>query len=356
MPTAAPKKIVAKFYKDLREFTAWPQWDTRPGHTNDDTHFIPVDGVFVSQFDYPAQLKKLMDHGWRSASKPTTAPMARPGLTIGRAAAAPAGGGPALGRPGLAGASSGPLLRTAFAGDSARLLADWDHISKFRQVAAYTFRGDRRAPEDIRSANGFQPPSSRIDAPFVTAMSKQFANFYSKKQNLNLDPAARSQLAQEIEQYVNTNLQPANRKLLVEYHFWREVLENQQMHLSGMSNDSFLKAYISSSRDPSVGWAGSGGALAGSAAGSAAAGYGFLYVLRINPGFLLETGVGGISKREAEISHLGPVLWQDVMGFVSTGDPSTIYLRNEFDQKDFNGFKLVLGSMSDPFGNTPQGW
>jgi hypothetical protein len=363
MPTVPPKKIPNKFYKTLREFTAWPTWGTRPPHNNGNTDFIPVDGVFVNQFDYPAEMKKLMDHGWRTAKKPTTAPGNRAGITIGRSAALqPPGrpatgpgaapqlpGRPAIGRPSAPAPSPQPLLRTAMGLHG--LHADWDHIKLFRQVAAYTFRGDRRPPEAIMAADGFHPPASRTDAAFMKPLATEFADFYAKKNALALDPVARGQLIGEIEQYLTGQMPSMNRRMLVEYHFWRQILKGQEMHLKGMTNDSFLKAYVSTSRDPSVALLGAGGMLGGGAQGAAPVGPGFMYAVRVNPGFLLVTGVGGVTKKEAEVSHLGPIRWRDVIAFRSMmPGESTVYVRNLFDQQDYKAFQQVLGGLSDPTG------
>jgi len=77
---------------------------------------------------------------------------------------------------------------------------------------------------------------------------------------------------------------------------------------------------------------------------------GWIFAVRVEPGFLLKPGVAGVMKDEAEVAHLGPILWNNVYGFrCFTEDPALknrIYIRYGFDTSDSVAFKLVLGSLS----------
>src|SRR4029079_2546475 len=117
------------------------------------------------------------------------------------------------------------------------------------------------------------------------------------------DDQAQAQFVQQVQTYMRG--QGDGSKLFTEYHFWRTVLDNEQMHLKNMTNNSFLKAYISTTRDIEVARNGASGSLGG--AGVQQSPFGWIYVLRVKSGFLLKQRVGGISKKEAEIAHLGPI-------------------------------------------------
>ncbi|MGO8817031.1 MAG: hypothetical protein ACLQVG_20510 [Terriglobia bacterium] len=331
-PSPNPTQIRNKFYNSMREFTAWSPWGEKPDHTNKNSHYIEISGLFVKQYDYPAQVQKLINHGWKTGSKPS-GPRPTGGFTLGRTRPdAPPGfqQQPAPFRQGV----SRPLVN------------NWDHMTLFEQVGAYAFRGDTRPPEPIKSANGFHPPSSRTDDSYLQNIAEHFVEYMDRREGLHLDATGRAQMQHEVEAYLRSQVTPADRKLLVEYHFWREILSHEQLHLRGMTDESFLKGYISTTRDVDTARLGALGMLGGK--GTQTTNDGWIYVLRVDSGFLLKTGVGGISKQEAEIAHMGPVLWDKLYGFVhiGVGAEKVVYIRNMFDQQDFKAFKLVLASLS----------
>jgi hypothetical protein len=162
-PSANPKQIRNKFYQNLREFTAWSPWGEKPDHTNANREYIPIAGLFVKQYDYAAELKKLIEFGWKAGTKPT-GPRPVGGLSIGRS------------RPDVAPGFKEPPspLRQAF---GHKMVSNWDHMTLFEQVGAYSFRGDSRAPEAIKASGGFYPPSMRTDVDYIRAMAGEFANY-----------------------------------------------------------------------------------------------------------------------------------------------------------------------------------
>ncbi len=328
-----PTKIQNTFYKNMREFTAWNPWGVRPDHTKYNDQYIPITGAFVKQFDYPAELKKLIEHSWKSAK--ASGPRHAGGLIMGGSRA----GGATID---LTQKGAPSLLRKGFGRSMA---GDYDHIKQFEQVAAYAFRGDTRPPEMIHAAGGFYPPNTRTDDSYVNAIAREFYYYLSRREGLNLAGAEFDAFIREVEEFVRGQYGGDKVKLLAEYQFWRNIMDGEAMHLRRMTNDSFLKGYISGTRDLDIAKAGSTGMLGGTGAGSAS--FGWVYVLRIKSGFLLKTGIGGITKKEAEIAHLGPVLWQDIVGFAGTApDMHEIYIRNMLDQTDYPAFKMILGSLS----------
>ena len=61
-----PTKIPGDFYANLTDFTAWQPWGTGPGHTVKNEKYIPMKDRFVKQNNYPAELQKLIDFGWKA--------------------------------------------------------------------------------------------------------------------------------------------------------------------------------------------------------------------------------------------------------------------------------------------------
>jgi hypothetical protein len=336
------EKIPGKVYKHLAEFTAYHKFGEAPKHDDSNDDYIKMLNKTVPQFNYPAELQNLVDYGWkRAAPTPAAAPQ----------------------RPGMIGSYSQRLGGVAnespsrFTALKHPIASNWDHMKFFEQVAAYTFRGDTRAPEQIQAAGGFQPPCTRTDAAFMAALAKEFVA-YLKRRNIP------SPDEEEMARWIAMGGQ-ANRRLFGEYHFWRRVLSGEEMHLQAMTDDPFLKGYVSTTRDVHKARQAANGSAAGGAAQAALnAGLdfaalmqrdllgGWVYALRVESGFLIKSGVGGITKQEAEIAHLGALTWDNVVGFAGTGTlgEGTVYMRTGFDCIDTLAFDQVLGGLSSIVG------
>ncbi|MGJ5820240.1 hypothetical protein [Paludibaculum fermentans] len=348
--SAQPLQIRNKFYKDLREFTAWEPWGERLDHQDGNNGYIGITGMFVKQFNYSAELQKLINHGWKSSSpnRPATPSLTPRSVTIGT---------------GRGGQETPCTLRAGFKRPAGMLNA-WDHMQMFEQVGAYAFRGDRRTPDQIRAVRGFQPPSARTDSSYMTSIAKEFVG-YLKRRAL---PGVSIPTEEDMAGYLINQVSPADRGLLAEYHFWRKVLSNEQMHLQGMTNDSFLKGYVSTTRDVGKAREAADGSLGGAHGKPrnldwdeecriTTLGH-WVYALRVESGFLIKAGKGGITKHEAEIAHLGPLEWKEVYGFAGTGalGESTVYIRNMFQQQDYKAFCQVLAQLSSVVGKVPEGY
>ncbi len=333
MPST-PTKVRNAYYKQLREFTEWHPWGIRPPHTKHNLEYIPITGAFVKQFDYNAALKRLIDHGWRKGAAPTTAPRQFAGMIGGQRGAAP---------PVPARREVSPLRQ----GFGQYLVANFDHMTLFEQVAAYTFRGDQRSPETIKNSGGFQPPSSRTDDAYIAAMAREFLGYLKRRHGFTIDASAEAGWLTDMAAFIRAPQTAADKRLIAEFGFWRKVMQQGEMHLQAMTDDSFMKGYISTTRDFDVAFMGAFGTLGG-AKGVQSSGGGWLYVLRARSGFLLKKDVGRVTKEEGEVAVLGAIPWEDVMGFteVSCSGPQPIYLRNMFDQQDYTAFKQVLGTLS----------
>lgn len=350
----------------LKDFTAWSPWGDKQPHSKDNDLFIPVTygGSFTKRPEFPQELLDAMKNKWRTAVKPnfqslsaTVAPpgatvqqQKRAGLTIGRAAAPAAPGAAAVpgavarGRPAVMHPGPAqPSLGQRFPG---RLNGDWDDFKLFEMVGAYTFRGDQRDPHEIKQANGFQPSAMRTDQLYVTTVAKYFVTYLETTEG-PLDVHRKAQVLAEVEQFVRGQLTSNDRKLLGEFLYWQEVYDNQKLHLIGMTQASFYRAYVSTTRDIGKACEGATGTLASGSGVKQKMGYGWVYVLRVEAGILLKMGVGGYTKNEAEIAHLGPIEWRYVYGFMCMGDKSTIFIRNGFDKADYEAFLTVLATLSN---------
>lgn len=332
--TPSPKRIDGVHYKNMREFTVWHPWGVAPAHTRFNDAYIPITGAFVKQFDYGAALRRLIDHGWRTASAAKAGPQQ---TLMGAHRGAP---------PAVPAAPQKSVLRQAFGN---ALVANFHHVELFEQVAAYTFRGDKRPPDVIRADRGFHPPSTRMDDTYVEAMALEFYRYLRVRHGLQLDGDAKTQWVRTMVGVIRNPQSADDRRLVDEFAFWRQVMRQGEMHLQAMTDESFLKGYISTARDIDTAFTGATGALAGAKGQKAQAlgEFGWIYVLRVRSGFLVKKGVGGVTKQEGEIAHLGSIPWEDVMGFMpaSYGE-RPIYLRNMFDQQDYTAFKQVLGTLS----------
>ena len=331
-----PTQIRNQFYNNMREFTAWHPWGDKPNHTKRNDGYIPMKDRFVKQFDYSTEMKNVMELGWK-ASNGSIGPKNLPKMTLG--AARPMGPNAAA-----INAAKSPLRRGL--GHAVVNYSDFDHITKFEQVAAYAFRGDSRTPEQIQAADGFHPPASRTDSFYQETIANHFMAYLERKEGVKLQGQAAEDFKQKVLGYIRGKGE-AGRKF-AEYEAWRTLLSKEEMHIKYMTGNSFLKAYVSGTRDVTFAKEASSGIAGGAGAvKTLAVGNGFVYVLRIKSGFMLKPGVGGLSIPEGEIAHLGPIKWKNVYGFRNVADGEDVYIRNMFDQEDNAAFKLVLASLSN---------
>ena len=76
-----------------------------------------------------------------------------------------------------------PHISTAFA-------QDWDKQKEIPRVNAFAFRGDRREPNAIKLAGGFQPPITRTDDHYVkTVVFPMFKAYFKARAGIDVDQA-----------------------------------------------------------------------------------------------------------------------------------------------------------------------
>jgi len=335
--TPEPELIPGKTYRGMAEFEAWQPYRAAVKVCNETNENYIALREPPSAFNYPAALQHLLDHGWRAAHRPAGAR---------RAGAATIGGqraGAVLRKPAADPVS--PLRR----GLGRAPVNNWDHIKLFEQVNAVAFRGDTRPPEVIFAADGFHPPSTRLDESYCRQIAEALYPFMLRRGTVpDLDPDMKEWWLRDMTEYIQRPATLEERKLFGEYHFWRQVMKDEEMHLQRMTDDSFLKGYISTTRSIATAAEASKGSYGGRSTGAKA---GWIYVLEVRDGFLLKLNVGGYKKNESEISKLGPLQWPSVVGFAYY-DPFdfkadlTIYMRRMFRMMEYVAFKQALATLS----------
>ncbi len=228
------------------------------------------------------------------------------------------------------------------------LTTGWNQIPGLMRVNAYAFRGEKRRPEVIRTAGGFQPPSMRTDDHYVGVIATNFAEYMQKRFQKTVDP-------QQIVDYIRG--QGKSGRIFMEYEIWRALLKNEEMHIGKMVANEFLKGYISTSRDVDT----AKYFLDSTSEGGQRAD-GAVYVVHTDGGFMLPDKTRtkhahGSKMYEAEIAHPGPLPWAKVVAFrpynvrnLATGvknvaQPDTIYMRRGFKDADLNGFHHVFNAL-----------
>jgi hypothetical protein len=326
-----PMPVRNQVYLNMHEFTAWNPWGQPPGHNNSNSGYIPTNDPFVKRIDYPTKVQQLIDRGWRTVKANGTH------------------GGSGL----LAGGHrpQGPMARgnadlkgRLYQVSNRPIPCNWQHLNQIELINAFTFRGDTRPPELIRADGGFLPAYKRTDDAYKAATAERFYEFMSRREGLTLDEEDKHAFIQAVIGFIND--QGKDGKLFCEYHYWMTVLEQQQMHLVAMTNDPFHKAFVSTTRDIRTARVGAMGLLASNNGATKHGNFGWIYVTRVKPGFLLKTGVAGIIKEEAEVSHLGEIPWKDIYGFRCVAPGSPVYLRKDLENSDSNAFRMILASFN----------
>jgi hypothetical protein len=182
------------------------------------------------------------------------------------------------------------------------LATDWGLMNQLERINAYSFRGDKRNPIAIKGANGFQPPVTRQDRPYIEgAVYEQFSSYLLRRFNMNLskqdflraydtDDATRS----EWEKHVFLN-----------FTVWRALADREAMHVGRMLAEQALKGYTSTSKAVPVakGFAGTGG---------------WVYLTLVKGGFVVpdrDKHPWTILYGEQEIALPGGLAWADIYGF-----------------------------------------
>ena len=225
---------------------------------------------------------------------------------------------------------------------------DWDLISDLVRVNAYAFRGDKRQPRIVKEHGGFHPPSTRTDAGYMTLVAKKFVQYMKDRFTQDVTQS-------EVEEYIRGK-GPAG-KVLVEYEIWRAILKGEELHIGRMTQNEFLKGYVSTSRDVAKAY----GFMNSASAGGKDEGLKAVYALHTEGGFLLPPKGKNVhaTTDEAEIAHPGPLPWSKVKAFriyqtrevakmhVRTFQGSEVlFVRKGFRGADPKGAQQVIWSLA----------
>lgn len=211
---------------------------------------------------------------------------------------------------------------------------DWSIMRELKVVSAYAFRGDKRSPDLINSASGFQPPSSRTDAGYIKdCIHPHFEAYLLKKFGIKIT------LEQLTKIILNTVPSPAERELFAYYAMWRGQVKSEEMHAGRMVAQQDLKGYISTTRAVSVakGFAGANGVV---------------YAVRVRAGFLIP------SRGKHEWTHLfgeeeiacpSSITWDDVVGYrklAAMKFDGPVYIRPSLFSADPSAFEKIHRGLS----------
>lgn len=224
---------------------------------------------------------------------------------------------------------------------------DWDLIPSLQRVNAYSFRGDKRPPREIKAAGGFHPPSTRTDATYVTEIARKFVIYMKER-------FGKVVKEDDVVNYING--QGKAGFAFVEYEIWRSILKGEELHVGKMVADEFLKGYISTSRDVDHAYT----FLTAATGAVFSATEPALYAVHTEGGFLLPPQSAHVhgTTGEAEIAHPGSLPWINVMAFrcyikADMNDPRTfskksevLFVRKGFLAKDPVGAQRVIWALA----------
>ena len=210
---------------------------------------------------------------------------------------------------------------------------DWKIMLDIERVVAYGFRGDTRDPDALKTAKGFQPPSTRTDDRYLYgAVFEQFKDFMQRRfqQDITLD---------EYKAALAKSMDTEAQKLFMEYSTWRAIIKGEEMHLGRMLANEALKGYISTTKAVTVAKAfGKGG---------------WVYCLLVKGGYLVpDKGKMEWTKLfgEQEIAYPGGISWENVWGCrkVTAGAmfEGPVFLRAKFFKTDEKAAEKVFKYLS----------
>lgn len=216
------------------------------------------------------------------------------------------------------------------------IAGDWNLLTQLQRTNAVTFRGDTRPPADIFRAGGFNPPNTRQDRYYLeNGVFYAFESYLKRRfqRDLKLDDFLRA--------VDSGGLNPADKKVLIDYMMWRKILEREAMHLGRMVENECLKGYISTARaiDTSIAFATGFHAKPG-----------WLYLTIVQGGFIVPFGKKQHwGTEEAEIAQWGGIPKERIVGFVHTGKfapEGPIFIRKSFRKNEPEAFKKMFNIMS----------
>lgn len=222
------------------------------------------------------------------------------------------------------------------------LANDWQLHKNLDRVSGYFFRGDGRAPDQIKTAGGFFPPSTRNDDAYIKGVVyEQFSSYMKRRFGKDLKTTVTpDQFLAIVRRSVLTD---DARDTLHFYTAWRAIVEREEMHLGRMLAEEALKGYISTTRAVTV---------AKGFACKRESKSGWVYCLAVLGGFVVPqkgktqwTSIFG----EQEVAACRPIPWTGVAAAraVQNGKfVGDIYIRSGFDRIDPGPFEKIFKLLS----------
>ena len=218
------------------------------------------------------------------------------------------------------------------------IAADWKVHQQLPRICAYTFRGDKRAPNVIQSSGGFLPPVTRNDRKYLEdCVAPQFINYLKRKLGEDIS------VATFLKVYDGRVKNPAAKECMLMFSIWRALVDAESLHVGRMVAFEAMKGYISTTKCTSVAkfFAGEGA---------------WVYLLLVAGGFVLpEKGKHTWTPAfgEQEIAMPGKIPWNNVFGFRQVGPNARfvgpIYFRHGFSNNvSFRAAHDLLSGKSQP--------
>lgn len=290
-----PQKDYAK-----TEVGADPSW--KGGHLP----FIKSSKIATAELPLEPSFKRFLDLLWKPAELHRDLPQTN---YLAQTRVAGAGARQALqpGRPPVPTFQNvSPTKPAAQAPHLDGLARDWKGMLDLKREIAFTFRGDSRSPQDMKTVyKGFQPNSARNDQMYLhNQVFEAFASYlqrgYQKQITLDQFKDALSKAMSD----------PQSTRLFVEYASWRMLIKSEEMHIGRMLANEVLKGYISTTKAVPV--------AKGFALTKVGATEGWVYCVLIEGGY--EVPDQGKSHwtatfGEQEIAYPGAVAWDKIYGF-----------------------------------------
>ena len=218
---------------------------------------------------------------------------------------------------------------------------DWAKMAELEWISAYTFRGDKRNPDQIKSASGFKPPSTRTDDAYIKGkVYESFKKYLMARWQIDLSKTPALDNGDKFLAMVQ-GITNEDESTFYQYMAWRTIVKSEELHLGRMLADETLKGYISTSRAVAV--------------AKGFAGTGWVYVLRLSNGIVVPAKDGDHPWTkifgEQEIAYPGGLGWDAVMGFrqvtqgkFAPGQP--LYIRKSLQKEDPKTFDILYDLLS----------
>lgn len=227
-----------------------------------------------------------------------------------------------------------------FNSNQGAIATDWDNFKQIPRTNAVTFRGDKRTPREVINLyGGFDPASSRTDRFYLE--NNLYHGFNGYLQRRFQRQLSKADFLKAVDSSAPS---PDDKKMLVDFLMWRQILKREEAHLGRMVSTECEKGYISTSRsmDSSINFAISGYKP------------GWLYIVIVHSGFIVPEEKKIWGSREGEIAQWGRIPKERIVGFryyPTVYPKGPIFISRTFRKTEPEAAKYFYNVMS---GKAPQ--